>query len=31
MAAKINKATNNIVKAIHKIDDFLLQFGTKIL
>lgn len=31
MAAKIEKATNNVIKILEKVDDFLLELGTKIL
>jgi len=31
MAQKIGKATNNVMKMLEKIDNFLLEFGTKIL
>lgn len=31
MAAKIEKATNNVIKMLVKVDDFLLELGTKIL
>jgi hypothetical protein len=31
MAAKIEKATNSVIKMLVKVDDFLLEFGTKIL
>lgn len=31
MAQKIVKARNNITRLFLKVDDFLLQFGTKIL
>lgn len=31
MAAKIEKATSNVMKFLYKVDDFLLEFGTKIL
>lgn len=31
MSVKIEKATTNVIKFFHKVDDFLLEFGTKIL
>lgn len=31
MAQNIEKATNNVIKIFEKIDNFLLEFGTKIL
>lgn len=31
MAAKIQKATSNVMKVLEKVDDFLLQCGYKIL
>jgi|GEM_PF-4325153 len=31
MSQKIAKATNNITKILLRIDNFLLDFGTKIL
>lgn len=31
MAAKIEKATSSVMKILYKIDNFLLDFGTKIL
>lgn len=31
MAVKIEKATNNVMKMFEKIDNFLLDFGNKIL
>jgi len=31
MAKKIEKATNNVIKMLEKVDNFLLEFGTKIL
>ena len=31
MAQNIEKATNNVMKMLGKIDNFLLEFGTKIL
>lgn len=31
MAQKIEKVTNNVIKILEKVDNFLLDFGTKIL
>ena len=31
MAQNIEKATNNVMKILGKKDNFLLEFGTKIL
>ncbi len=31
MLVKIEKTTNNVIKFLYKIDDLLLEFGTKIL
>ncbi len=31
MSVKIEKATSNVIKFLNKVDDFLLEFGTKIL
>lgn len=31
MAVKIEKATSNVMKMFEKIDNFLLDFGNKIL
>lgn len=31
MAKNIEKATNNVMKMLEKVDNFLLDFGTKIL
>ena len=31
MAQKIEKATNNVIKLFERVDNFLLEFGTKIL
>ena len=31
MAQKIEKATSNVMKLLERVDNFLLEFGTKIL
>lgn len=31
MAAKIQKATNNVMKVLEKLDNFLLECGYKVL
>ncbi len=31
MSAKIEKAANNVIKVLNKVDEFLLDFGNKIL
>jgi len=31
MAQKIEKATNSVIKLLGKVDNLLLEFGTKIL
>ena len=31
MGAKIEKATSNVMKILEKVDDLLLEIGTKIL
>ena len=31
MAQKIEKATSNVMKLFERVDNFLLEFGTKIL
>jgi len=31
MSQQIEKATSNLIKILGKIDNFLLEFGTKIL
>jgi hypothetical protein len=31
MSIKIEKATTNVIKIFHRLDRFLLDFGTKIL
>jgi len=31
MSAKMEKAASNVMKMLNKVDDFLLEFGNKIL